>query len=166
MRYKMINVILKIISHLTEGVKFVSKRYLEIIVTVNLLIMFPGLLTFTYFKFLHQNPPIEFTNLPFPTDKDQYKRGDVINRFGSFCKFTNASATIRPRLEGSIIYTLADFKVAGSPKGCYEFTFSDLRVPKEAELGVYKLTGVVEYQVNPIAKREVRWETEEFEVVE
>ncbi len=148
------------------SIKKIYKSPVEFVIMLFLVASLLALITSTYFAFFHQNPPIEFLNLPFPTDKREYTHGEPIARTANFCKFTNASVVIFPRLEGDIVYTLAERKVSGSPKGCAELIFSDIVVPNNVEPGLYKLSGTVEYQVNPIAKREVRWETEEFEVVE
>lgn len=135
-----------------------------IAITFSLLLI---MLTITsYFAFIHENPPIVFTNLPFPVEKLTYRKGESIVRTAMFCKYTNSSVTLLPRLEGEVVYTYAPLNVAGSPEGCETRVFSDLKIPHYVEPGEYKLTGVVEYQVNPLAKRSVRWETESFLVVE
>jgi hypothetical protein len=131
---------------------------LSLIITTSLLII--GIYLFA----LDANPPIEFTNLPFPVDISEYRSGERITITTEYCRYTNVSYIMRLDFVDGLRFSTPEQQRAGASMGCSKVDVSIIEVPKNLPSGTYYLKGKNEYPVNFIANRIVEWTSEPFEV--
>ena len=120
---------------------------------------------FTYLYVFDNNPPIEFYNLPFPTDKKEYRAGDNIILTADYCRYTTVSYTLNMRFVDGIAFSVPETHRVGALPGCRVINFQIVTVPDNLPPGTYYLEGKNEYQVNFLANRLVEWTSQEFEVI-
>ena len=74
------------------------------------------LIVFTCLHAFDKNPPIEFYNLPFPTDKTEYRAGDHIILTADYCRYTNVHYILNLRFVNGIAFTVpSNIKKPPSP---------------------------------------------------
>lgn len=123
------------------------------------------IIVFTYFYAFDANPAIEFYNLPFPTDKSEYRAGDVIYLTADYCRYTNVSYTLHLAFIDGLRFTVPEIHRIGAGMGCDIVTFSVIEIPDKLPPGIYYLQGKNEYEVNFVATRVVEWTSQSFEVM-
>lgn len=124
-----------------------------------------GIVLLTYLYALDQNPPIEFYNLPFPTDKQTYQVGDNIVLTADYCRYTDVSYTLNLRFVDGIAFTIPEVHRAGASRGCNQVDFQIVTVPDVLPPGTYYLRGKNEYKVNFLAVRVIEWTSQPFEII-
>lgn len=122
------------------------------------------LLALLYWLFFDTPVPIQFTNLPFPVDKSEYRPGEKVVRTADACRFTLAPARISQGLRGTQNYDYPEFTVTTQHLDCGTSRIP-VALPGDLPPGTYYLVAVVQYEVNPLAVRTVRWQTVPFTVV-
>ena len=143
------------------------KKYLYInrILFTLLIVISATLVIFTYLYVFDQSNPVEFYNLPFPTDKEEYKTGDTIILTLNYCRFTNASYTRSVRFVDSLVFSVPEQHRGGANVGCRTVDILSEPIPNSLPPGVYYLNGKNIYHVNFIADRTVEWTSQKFEVI-
>jgi len=124
------------------------------------------LFSFVYFNAIDGNPPVRFYNIPFPVDKQIYKRGEEIKMYLDVCKYEPVPATSYIQFSNYYLHHLSPITLKGIETGCAKLWSSPIKIPYNLETGTWKLQGANEYRVNFLRTRSVSWETQEFEVVE
>ena len=123
------------------------------------------LIAFTYLYVFDQNNPVEFNNLPFPTDKEKYRVGDTIILTLDFCRYSNASYTRNLRFVDSLVFSVPEQHRGGANIGCKTIDIISEIIPSSLPPGMYYLNGKNIYHVNFLADRVVEWTSQPFEVI-
>lgn len=137
----------------------INRILLTLLITITV-----GIVIFTYLHAFQNNPPIEFYNLPFPTDKQQYTHGEDIKITAEYCRYTDVPYTLNLRFVDGLIFVVPEYRRTGASEGCDTVTFIIAKVPEQLPPGTYYLHGKNEYQVNEFATRLVEWTSQKFEV--
>jgi len=126
--------------------------------------------------FLDGNPPATI-QLPYATEKTEYRIGEPIVLTANICKSVRYPLTTYPYLVKipdaetspkikSKIFPLPPISSAGTPVGCGEYTISGFfTVPLGASPGRYSLQGTNVFKVNFLVSRSVEWHTNEFDIL-
>lgn len=119
-----------------------------------------------YLVVLDDNPPFEIYNNPLPTDKPAYVAGEIVRLRLSFCKYTDASYTLHKQFEDGLIWGVPLTTLPGTSAGvCDTIWTAGTIVPVTLPPGNYRISGTSVFHVNPLTDREVRWQSQFFEVV-
>ena len=119
-----------------------------------------------YLYFLDGRTPIEFTNLPFAVEKQEYKRGEAITIEIKYCKKEILSSTMFAYFVDGIIFEMPSYETNGVlPVGCGTGRYQ-IVIPETLPAGEYQLRGSNVYNVNFLRQRTVEWYTQKFTVVE
>lgn len=97
-------------------------------------------------------------------DKKVYAPGDRIIYLLDYCKTREIRGEVSRAIVNGIVIPYATID-SGLPVGCRMILVGDLRIPEFMPSGVHHLSGVGEYQVNPLRKVSNSWRSEDFEVV-
>jgi hypothetical protein len=97
--------------------------------------------------------------------KSSYKQGDVFSMKIEYCKYMPLPTKMTRQFLNGVIYTLNDNVTANSPVGCKTNESRDIKIPSELPAGKYTYRQTMEYQVNPIRRIIVVFETDKFEVL-
>lgn len=126
-----------------------------------------ALLTVFYMRFFQGNPPVEFYNLPFPTDKIEYLPGEPVRIDVDLCRIVGGiTYTSHKRFVNSEVHSMpVDIRGGLEGPGCFRGWVHTTTVPADLPSGKYHIEGKSEYQINPIAVRSVPWKTTEFQVL-
>lgn len=135
-----------------------ASLYLLIVISV-------AVITIGYLLIFHQNPPVEFYNLPFPTDKQTYSAGDDVLITVELCRNTLAPFDLDLNFVDGLIYSTPGQSFSGAPLGCMTLVTNAAEIPKNLPPGEYYITAKNEYKVNFLATRLVEWSTTKFEVI-
>lgn len=119
----------------------------------------------TYLYAFDQKTPVEFFNLPFPTDKEQYHTGDTIILTLDYCRYSNAPYTRNLRFVDSLVFSVPEQHRGGANVGCKVVNIVSEIIPESLPPGVYYLSGKNIYPVNFLADRVVEWTSQPFEVI-
>lgn len=143
-----------------------------------ILALIVGIFSLWFFWYdVKYNPVIEFNNgvnpSEFKLDKKEYKRGEMVRGYTSFCKVRNSVASTRWTLYDGRIYFFTSSEPRSSPKGCYpskdgEYVLFDIqRVPEDAPIGDTLYFAGINYQSlwgNRTAEQ--TFKTESFKIIE
>ena len=140
-------------------------RILNHLLLAILVVLMMGATTFIYLFSFDANPPTEFRNLPFPTDKASYVHGERIRLYVDQCRHVESPTVSRQQFVDTLTYNLSVIEGPGRPKGCASVWTSGTLVSDNLPPGHYYLQGINEYEVNFLATRYVTWRSQEFEVV-
>ena len=136
-------------------------RILLVILVITMVLIAGG----TYLIAFHENPPVEFFNLPFPVDKEAYHAGDLLNMEINYCRYSTSTFTAHINFMNELIYAAPEIPAVGSGKiGC-GLVKASLKIPNNLPVGKYYIYGKNVYPVNSIATRTVEWSTIEFDIV-
>ena len=119
----------------------------------------------TYLYAFDQKTPVEFFNLPFPTDKEEYHTGDTIILTLDYCRYTDASYTRNVSFIDSLVFSVPEQNRGGASKGCKIVNIVSETIPNSLPPGEYHLEGKNVYHINFIADRVVEWTSEKFTVI-
>lgn len=116
---------------------------------------------------------IEYLNTPFPTTKQEYSRGEMVEYEIAWCKYKEIPAEVQFRLlelnEDLKVRTgyLLETYVSGNVfKGCGK-VFSKLPpIPEYVQNGEYTFEILVQYDVNPVRKVTASGRTQNFSVID
>jgi len=136
-----------------------------------IIILIGTIIAGAYFMFFHENPPVEFLNMPFPVDKEVYSSGDSVVITVDYCRYTNEPFVSHISFVDGLVFMesgclddLVDCEVAGAPTGCGTIVGQATIIPDQLLSGEYYILGRNIYKVNPFAIRTVEWRTESFMV--
>lgn len=108
----------------------------------------------------------------FKLEKTEYKRGEMVKYYNSFCKNREAVATTQWSLVNEMIIFYSPTELMELPIGCYpqaqtSLSLQDLKeVPVRASLGKHKFVGVITRTLPDGRVRKQEVATQEFIVVE
>ena len=120
---------------------------------------------FVYLYGFEDNPPVEFNNLPFPTDKGEYHPGESIILTLDYCRYTNAPYTRNVRFVDGLVFSVPEQRRGGASVGCRVVDVISEIIPTSLPPGTYYLSGKNIYHVNTFADRIVEWTSETFIVL-
>ena len=115
---------------------------------------------------IDKNPPVQYNNLPFPVNSEQYRAGEDILINVDLCKYTKAPFTTSINFIDGLLYSIPAASMAGTPLGCRIIWTNAVTVPNNLPPGRYHLEAKNQYEVNFIATRISEWYTVEFDIVE
>ncbi len=119
-----------------------------------------------YYYFIDCREPIKFGNLPFPTEKMEYKRGEKMNITIDYCKKKNLPSKMYANFTGGIVYEMTPRETSGLlPIGCHTQKMT-IDIPHNLPLGEYVVSGSNVYKVNFLREEIVEWSTRKISVVE
>lgn len=119
-----------------------------------------------YLYFLDGRTPIEFKNVPFTTDRNEYQRGEAITIKIDYCKKENIASTMYAYFVDGLVFEMPARETNGVlPIGCGTGRYQ-IMVPETLPAGDYTLHGSNVYHVNFLRSRTVEWRTVSFRVVE
>lgn len=139
----------------------ISVGWISITVLINMTILYGG-----WMLFFQGNPPIEIHNNPMPVEKSVYHRGEAIQMFADYCKYSDATGTIYMQFVDGLVFEAPEVPMTNSPLGCEKRYLALIRVPDKLPFGRYSLRGQAVYRINFLTSRTVEWSTEKFDVVE
>lgn len=112
--------------------------------------------------------------LVYPYKTLEIKRAEVITPIVAqndhvhykldYCKYNSKPATVHKSFVDGIVYRLPA-KVSNVPEGCREGATVAVEIPHSLPPGQYKIQSITTYQVNPIRRIDVFYETDTFHVV-
>lgn len=143
------------------------KKLLMVVHWLSIALINGAMLTCFYLYFFDNPVPIVFHNLPFPTDKHEYKRGDGALVLMDFCKNITRQVPITLDLffVDGIMFHALPIQTAGVANGCNTSSLH-VEIPPTLPAGEYHLHGTIIYHVNFLRDRLVEWDTQKFVVVE
>ena len=135
-----------------------------------LMVMFMSMLSYLIW---FEPPWLSYTNSPFPLEKIQLKRGEIMALKVERCSTATVTRTygLSRRLECNETSTGALLTIPIPPgtkdmaPGCYGITSRDLRVPQETPIGWCRLHSTAETQ-GVVRSHSVESESKLFEVTE
>lgn len=113
---------------------------------------------YTYLVAFDTPKPIVFSQEESPA----WVEGDRLYFSTSFCRYTDAPATINRQFVDGVIFFTPEVVFAGMNEGCYENVVRSIEIPSALPDGEYHVVSTLTYHVNPFAERVVTWRTEEF----
>lgn len=105
---------------------------------------------------------IDFRNLPYKTDKENYVQGEYSFYEVTYCKYTDVMPTLKRQFVDGIIFAVPNSK-AVLYMGC-RTSKVPFQIPESLPPGRYKLTIELTYQMNPIRKITAMNESNYFQV--
>jgi hypothetical protein len=102
------------------------------------------------------------TNI-LPTNKSEYRAGEILIYHLDYCKCINKPVSIARAYIDGVIYSMPDVS-ANTPFGCHK-TFITVEVPNLPS-GEYKMKVTYTYKVNPIREIETTVYTNSFRIIE
>ena len=144
----------------------------HVYVTVNIAILLVGGAIFGYWHFIdgELNPVIQIKSDPMTieTTEKQYHRGDIVYIKYVFCKLRDIPAVTNWRLvDGEVILFSPVTKQV--KLGCYgdkqPYTTAVVRIPMNAEYGIWHLEGETSFRINPVKTQIFERKTLDFEIV-
>lgn len=130
---------------------------LIIILLASALILLVSFWLFWPYKVAEVETPLKVMNSP--VEKGQHIIAEI-----HFCKYKDVVGVANTELINTLIYHLPT-STGKAPVGCYEKKIS-WQIPQALPSGNYFLRESVVYQVNPLKKITISFETEKFEVKE
>ena len=110
------------------------------------------------------NPPAEIRDIKIVDGISE--PGGTVSFWLSFCKFTTTVPDVSMAWADEVVYPVANPPDApGAEPGCYEQPFQ-VDVPATLVPSLYTLRVTLIYRVNPLAVRNVSYETPQFTIVE
>lgn len=119
-----------------------------------------------YLVFLDKSQVTEFTNLPFPTDKEEYQVGDVISFHVEYCK----EEPIPPKVTISLVTECDQVQVVSefqgkAASGCRSFKNETVVIPASfRSCDSAFLDGVAEYGINALNTARIPFRTQTFKI--
>lgn len=135
----------------------------------------PFLIWFYSIDGIYLNKPMIYTQgvnpLELKLTKKEYKRGEMVQFYTSYCKPRESKAQIQWSLINEMVIFYSPGEWTELPIGCYPakqnyLLVQDLKeVPQRASLGKHKFTGIITRELpgGRIIKQEIG--TEEFQVI-
>jgi len=139
-----------------------TRKILNTTAFVTLIVASISLLT-VWVWVLYPYKPIVFTKVT--TVKNAYKPGDTLTIDICYCKYTALPATYISQFINGMVFTM-DTKEANAPKGCGTIRSIDIVIPTELLPGEYSYRQTMIYQVNPIRRVDVVFQTNKFIIIE
>ena len=110
------------------------------------------------------NPPITFYNDPGTTDQAVYSAGDTVKVHREVCQYNQIDGTLHMFLVGrKHIYPLPDVN-RPYREGCVSVEFPALVIAPTVEADFYYIDARIDFVVNRLATRTVKWRSTLFEV--
>lgn len=101
---------------------------------------------------------------PIHLEHTVVQRGGTLSYYLDYCKYSNQSPIVHRWLIDGQEIPLTDAGKGSLPSGCHKILVSNAIVPETVNPGIYHLHVEVIYQVNPIRKEFIEYDTENFTV--
>lgn len=142
------------------------KKLKSIYIWTCLTIISLGVFLYGYWYFIDG----EFVNIPIvsdtfvvQTEKDDYKIGEPVAVKWNYCKEVNNTSTISINLIDGIVYMLPN-TYSTREIGCYNSYTVVTEIPKAIPSGVYHLTSIVHFKINPVKSIDYKVESNKFKI--
>lgn len=131
----------------------------------NLLIVV-GSIVFTYLYWIEANPPVKYTNLPFPVEKQVYVAGETVQFKIEACGKKRIPFTVIASIIDGFIINFDSFDSLGISEGCHAIVSHKFILPDFLPSGEYQISGSNIFHINLLRDRIVDWETETFRIIQ
>lgn len=143
-----------------------TKQTLDTVLTLALLVVALLLIGALGMYAFYHNPPVTYSNLPFPTELATYHTGEEIYLYVDYCKNTTAPFSVSVAFVDGFLYSVPERTMAGGPVGCKQILTNIATLPDALPPGEYYLLGKNEYDINFFITRTVEWRSQPFTVIE
>jgi hypothetical protein len=133
-----------------------DKIVLGIVIFMALAMLLVGLMLFWPYK------TITILNAPAPLVKSEVTAGGNAQIYVEYCKFVDSPAIIERALIDTVVIFYEPI-INKLPPGCGKMTLS-VKIPEYATSGEYFFRNSLTYQLNPIRKKTVVYDTQKFHI--
>ena len=134
----------------------------NIFVNLFLLLLSSLIIVLLYWSF-YPYKPMEIISPP-KNLTPRIKAGEIFIYEANYCKYTDKSAYYRKQIINSFVVNLPE-SVSNIPEGCKKVNVS-IPIPEYLPADKYKIRTMAVYEMNPIRKIVITYDTDEFEIVE